>query len=292
MKYKIDYDFYGGNPKSDPSDFEERYEREKYGRQATSSSSIRPNKKSSPQFTKEQINSKIDKLMSENSMQISEEWELLEKSQKKIPKRERINRNNFYNKKRREFENTAIEILTKEINRKIEQQEIAKKRQEVTKLFTSKIKNSEIPKQDRTLNLRNELIRIGNIIHLKPIINNTDRKLFEELINYIQDDISEKREELEKSKPIKDNLKEINNFDEQKLIINNWFESYENFINLYQRIVEFITTLGGNYNEIIDANIDNKNYNKDEAISSLTRKLKEEEVKEKVKEDEEEDFFM
>ena len=148
MKYKIDYDFYGGNPKSDPSDFEERYERERFGRPNTSS--IRPNKKSSPQFTKEQINSKIDKLMSENSMQISEEWELLEKSQKTIPKRERINRNNFYNKKRREFENTAIEILTEEENRKIEQQEIAKKRQEVTVLFTSKIKNSEIPKQDRT----------------------------------------------------------------------------------------------------------------------------------------------
>ena len=24
MKYKIDYDFYGGNPKSDPLDFEEK----------------------------------------------------------------------------------------------------------------------------------------------------------------------------------------------------------------------------------------------------------------------------
>lgn len=291
MKYKIDYDFYGGNPKSDPSDFEERFDRERFGRQATSSSSVRTIKKSSPQFTKEQINSKIDKLMRENSVQISEEWELLEKSQKKIPKRERMNRNNFYSKKRREFENTAIEILKEEENRKIEQQEIAKKRQEVTVLFTSKIKDSEIPKEDRTLNLRNELIRIGNIIHLKPIINNTDRKLFEELKNYIQDDIIEKREELEKSKPIKSNLKEVKDFDEQKLIINNWFESYENFMNLYQRIVEFITTLGGNYNEIIDANIDNKNYNKNEAILSLKTKLEEEEEVKEDKEDEE-DFFM
>ena len=288
MKYKIDYDFYGGNPKSDPLDFEEKYERTRFGRQNTSS--IRPNKKSSPQFTKEQINSKIDKLMKENSIQISEEWELLEESQKKIPKRERINRNIFYSKKRREFENTAIEILTEEENRKIKQQETAKKRQEVTELFTSKIKNSEIPKGDQTLNLRNELIRIGNIIHFKPIINDTDRKLFNELINYIQYDIIEKREELEKSKPIKSNLKEIKNFDEQKLIINNWFESYENFMNLYQKIVEFITTLGGNYNEIIDANYENKNYNKDEAISSLTKKLKEEEKQEDNEDNE--DFFM
>ena len=288
MKYKIDYDFYGGNPKSDPLDIEESYERTRFGRPNTTS--IKPNKKSSPQFTKEQINSKIDKLMKENSIQISQEWELLEKSQKEIPKRERINRNIFYSKKRREFENTAIEILTEEENRKIKQQETAKKRQEVTELFTSKIKNSEIPKEDQTLNLRNELIRIGNIIHFKPIINDTDRKLFKELINYIQYDIIEKREELEKSKPIKSNLKEIKNFDEQKLIINNWFESYENFMNLYQRIVEFITTLGGNYNEIIDANYENKNYNKDEAISSLTKKLEEEEKQEDN--EDLEDFFM
>ena len=85
-------------------------------------------------------------------------------------------------------------------------------------------------------------------------------------------------------------MKEIKNFDEQKLIINNWFESYENFMNLYQRIVEFITTLGGNYNEIIDANYENKNYNKDEAISSLTKKLEEEEKQEDN--EDLEDFFM